>query len=248
MTSNSTRDGAQDSDNITSDAPPDGAASEGAKANQRGQSAALAALWLGFVVYAFVAAPPSSPDTADTILQLSTGQWDGLNSWVVALFNCMGLWPLVYAGLTLADGHRQPLPAWPFVIGSFALGAFALLPYLALRRSRTAAVPLGTVGQWLNRPWLGWGIAIAALILFAYPWMQPGGIHAAWLAWQDFCQQWQQSRFIHVMSLDFCLLTLLTPTLFWDDMADRGLNKAWRALCLVPLVGPALYLALRPND
>ncbi len=31
------------------------------------------------------------------------------------------------------DGRGQKIRAWPFATGSFAVGAFALLPYLALR-------------------------------------------------------------------------------------------------------------------
>lgn len=90
-------------------------------------------LWLGFVLYAFILAPPDRPDTADLILRLSTGAWDGINPAVVALFNAMGLWPMVYAAVALGESHGQPRRAWPFVVGSFAVGAFALLPYLALR-------------------------------------------------------------------------------------------------------------------
>ena len=52
---------------------------------------------------------------------------------VVVLFNLMGLWPVVYASLALSDGRDQAVSAWPFVVGSFGLGAFALMPYLALR-------------------------------------------------------------------------------------------------------------------
>jgi hypothetical protein len=66
--------------------------------------------------------------------------------------------------------------------------------------------------------------------------------------WGDFIQQWQTSRFIHVMSLDFCLLCLLFPTLLGDDMARRGLKNSqlfW-LVALVPLIGSSLYLCLRP--
>ena len=103
------------------------------------------ALWLGFVGYAVLLAPADQPDTADLILRLSTGQWDGINPALIALFNAMGLWPVVYAALALVDGRGQRLWAWPFVVASFAVGAFALLPYLALR------VPVAWAGPW-SRP------------------------------------------------------------------------------------------------
>ncbi|MGB5972906.1 MAG: DUF2834 domain-containing protein, partial [Nodosilinea sp.] len=61
-------------------------------------------LWLGLTLYAFILAPPSQPDTAGLILRLSTGAWEGINPAVVALFNAMGIWPVVYAALVLLDG------------------------------------------------------------------------------------------------------------------------------------------------
>ena len=50
------------------------------------------------------------------------------------------------------------------------------------------------------------------------------------------------------MSLDFCLLCLLFPTLLGDDMARRGLTdkRIFWAVSLVPLLGAIAYLALRP--
>ncbi|NEP15930.1 MAG: DUF2834 domain-containing protein [Leptolyngbya sp. SIO4C1] len=201
----------------------------------------LALLWIGFVIYAFGFAPPAQPDTLALIQQLSTGQWAAINPAVVALFNLMGVWPMIYACLVLIDGRAQSVPAWPFVALSFGVGAFALLPYLVLRTANSASVG--------GKDWLlklvdarltGIGIAIAALILLAY------GLLAG--DWSDFLQQWRTSRFIHVMSLDFCLLCLLPPTLLGDDMARRGLNSpaVFWAAALVPLLGPAVYLALRP--
>ncbi len=212
---------------------------------RRWRSFALGSLWLGFVTYGVLLAPPSTPDTLEVIRLLSTGQWSELNPWVVVLFNLMGLWPVVYASLALSDGRDQAVPAWPFVVGSFGLGAFALLPYLALRKS-TAMLPHGAAEGVLLRVmhhrWLGVGVAIPTLLLVAYGFTHgpvPG-------AWQDFLQQFSASRFIHVMSLDFCLLTLLAPCLLWDDMARRQASPFWGAAFLLPLLGPALYLMLRP--
>ncbi|MEM9976497.1 MAG: DUF2834 domain-containing protein [Cyanobacteria bacterium P01_D01_bin.2] len=213
---------------------------------QRWQALALGALWCGFVIYAVLLSPPdNAADTLEMIRQLSTGQWATLNPVVVVLFNLMGLWPLIYASLALSDGREQTVPAWPFVVGAFGLGVFALLPYLALRKStfdlphRSAESVLLRV---VNHRLFGAGVVVATLLLLAY-----GFAQGQWGAsWQTFLHQFSTSRFIHVMSLDFCMLTLLTPRLLWDDMARRGVASSWRLLSLVPLLGPALYLALRP--
>ncbi|HEY9608224.1 MAG TPA: DUF2834 domain-containing protein, partial [Allocoleopsis sp.] len=90
-------------------------------------------LWLSIVIYAFFLAPPNQPDTFELIKNLSTGNWGGINPLIISLFNIMGIWPMIYGCLMFIDGRDQKIPAWPFAAGSFGVGAFALLPYLALR-------------------------------------------------------------------------------------------------------------------
>jgi hypothetical protein len=198
-------------------------------------------LWLAFVVYSFGFAPPDSPETATTIARLVTGDWASLNPLVVALFNLMGIWPMVYGAVLLADGRGQRVRAWPFLAGSFAVGAFALLPYGALRDRNPTFV--GELSPTLKF-WDGRNLAIAlnlgAIALLAYGF--------AWGNWGDFWQQWRTSRFIHVMSLDFVALSLLFPTLLPDDLARRGMGQnagLWRAIVWLPLLGPLTYLMAR---
>lgn len=199
-------------------------------------------LWLGFGVYAFAFAPPDQPEqTFDLIKRLSTGQFDGINPLIIALFNIMGVWPMLYSALLYVDGRGQRVKAWPFVAASFGIGAFALLPYLALRQPSPEFT--GPKNLWLkfwDSRWLGVVLAIATLSLLTYGFTQGN--------WADFATQWRTQRFIHVMSLDFCALCLLFPLLLRDDMARRQLYSPalfW-AIALLPLLGPALYLIVRP--
>lgn len=198
-------------------------------------------LWLGLIVYAFFLAPPNQPDTFDLIQRLATGQWQGINPLIIALFNIMGVWPLIYSGLLFFDGRGQKIPAWPFAVGSFGVGAFALLPYLALRQPNPRFT--GEKNLWLkllDSRWTGLVLAIGTVGLLAY------GLIAG--DWAEFVQQWRTDRFIHVMSLDFCLLCLLVPSLLGDDLARRGITDSrwfW-AVSLVPLLGASIYLAVRP--
>ena len=205
-----------------------------------GRKLGLWLLWGGAIAYAFLLAPPNQPDTLTLIQKLSTGDWHGINPSIIALFNIMGIWPMIYSCLLLIDGRTQKIPAWPFVAGSFGVGAFALLPYLALRNSNSDFTgPKTALLKLLDSRWTGVFLALGTIALVGY-----GAIAGDW---SDFVAQWQTSRFIHVMSLDFCLLCLLFPTALGDDMARRGLHNSrifWAAS--LPLLGPVIYLALRP--
>jgi hypothetical protein len=198
-------------------------------------------LWVGFVAYAFLLAPPNQPGTPELIKNLSTGQWQGINSLVVSLFNIMGVWPIIYSCLLFIDGRAQKIPAWPFGAFSFGVGAFALLPYLALREPSTE-FPQGKNAfiKLLDSRLTGVALTIGTAILVGYGLLNGD--------WGNFIQQWQTSRFIHVMSLDFCLLCLLFSALLGDDMARRGLKnpQLFWLTALVPLFGPLIYLSVRP--
>lgn len=193
------------------------------------------------MVYGFFLAPPNQPDTFDLIQKLSTGQWQGINPLVIALFNIMGIWPMIYSCLLFLDGRGQKVWAWPFAAASFAVGAFALLPYLALRQPNpTFEGDKNGLLKVLDSRWTGVVLAVGTVVLLSYGLSQGD--------WADFIAQWKTDRFIHVMSLDFCLLCLLFPSLLPDDLARRGIadqRLIW-AVSLVPLLGAVTYLALRP--
>ncbi len=202
----------------------------------------LTFLWLSFIGYAFFFAPPNQPDTFRLIQNLSIGNWQGINPLVISLFNLMGVWPLIYSGLLYADGRMQKIPAWPFAIGTFFLGAFFLLPYLILRQPAPQFEGKKTrLIQFFDARWLGGFTLIVTLILLIYGFAQGD--------FSNFVEQWKTNRFIHVMSLDFCLLGLLFPVLLKDDLSRRYLkNPLWFWLISgLPLIGSALYLALRPS-
>lgn len=196
-------------------------------------------LWIGLISYAFLLAPPDQPDTFELIKNLSSGKWEGTNPLIVALFNIMGLWPIIYSCLLFTDGKGQKIPAWPFAAGSFGIGAFALLPYLALREpNREFIGKKNLLVRIFDSRWTGVVLTLGAIALVAY------GLRGDW---EDFVRQWQTSRFIHVMSLDFSLLCGLFPALLGDDMARRGSKNSlvfW-TVALVPLLGPLAYLCLR---
>jgi hypothetical protein len=198
-------------------------------------------LWLGFISYAFLFAPPDQPDTFELIKNLSTGNLQGINPVIIALFNIMGIWPLVYSSVLFIDGRGQKIRAWPFATASFAVGAFALLPYLALREPNPEFV--GKKNLFLkifDSRITGILLTLGAIALVVY------SLQGDWV---NFAQQWQTSRFIHVMSLDFCMLSLLFSTLLGDDMTRRGWkdNPLFWLFAVIPLFGALIYLCVRPS-
>ncbi|MFN6528187.1 DUF2834 domain-containing protein [Nostoc sp. ChiSLP03a] len=202
---------------------------------------AFSVLWLGFVVYAFFLAPPEQPGTFELIKNLSIGQWEGINPLVIALFNLMGIWPLIYSAIVFIDGRGQKIPAWLFASVSFGVGAFALLPYLAFREPNNQFVGKKNILlKLLDSRVTGFVLTVATVILVTY------GIRGG--DWSNFVQEWQTNRFIHVMSLDFCLLCLLFPALLGDDMVRRGWKnpQLFWLIALIPLFGPLVYLSVRP--
>jgi hypothetical protein len=201
------------------------------------------ALWLGFTIYAFGFAPPDRSDTLQLIIDLSTGKWAGINRLVIALFNLMGILPMAYACLMLIDGKTQKIPAGLFSAAAFGVGAFAILPYLALRSSPPPAGQIARRGmiKLVDSRWLGVALTLGAIGLLSYGIMQGN--------WGDFVSQWQTNRFIHVMSLDFCLLTLLLPVLITDDIDRRNFTnpQTIKILSIIPLFGGLIYLCIRPS-
>ena len=198
-------------------------------------------LWLGVIIYAFFLAPPDNyEETFELIKRLSTGQIEGINPLIVSLFNIMGIWPMIYGCVLFFEGRGQKVRAWPFAALSFGVGAFTILPYLALREPN----PEFTGQKNLFLKILDSKITAILLLLGSAGLVAWGLINGDW---GDFFVQWQNKRFIHVMSLDFCLLCLLFPALLGDDMARRDIKNStlfW-VVSLIPLFGPLGYLCLR---
>lgn len=200
-------------------------------------------LWLGFILYAFFFAPPDKPETLDLIINLSSGKWEGINPYIISLFNIMGILPFIYASLLIIDGrNQQKIKAFPFVIGSFFLGAFALLPYFAFRESNSEFTgEKNLLIKILDSRFFSIILAFGCLSLIFIA-ITKGD-------WQDFIIQWQTSKFIHIMSLDFCFLCLLFPAIISDDLIRRKIdnkNIFW-LITFTPLIGTLLYLCFRPS-
>ena len=76
----------------------------------------------------FVAPADVDDGNMKLIMRMMAVDLEGTDAWVFSIFNLLGVWPAIYGAVLLADGAGRRLPAWPFVLLSFALGGFALLP------------------------------------------------------------------------------------------------------------------------
>lgn len=206
-----------------------------------GRKIILSLLWIGFITYVLLLAPLDQPGTLRYIQKLLTLDWEGINPVVITLFSLMGVWPMVYACLMFLDSRTQNISAWPAFLAANGAGAIGMLPYLILRESgREFQGQKGVLLKVLDSRSSGVLLGLSTVGLLTYAWLVGD--------WGDFVRQWHSDRFIHAMSLDFCLLCLIFPSLLGDDMARRGLtdSRVFWAVALIPLLGPLVYLCLRP--
>jgi len=209
-----------------------------------GQNFLLWLVWLGFILYVLLLAPPLQPDTLRPLQTLLSGQIPAINPAIVSLFSMIGIWLLIYSCLIFIDGRMQRLSAWAFILASVGTGVIGLIPYLALREPNQQFS--GPKDAWLGllgSRWSGVILTLSTIVLL--------GFALIFGDWPAFAHEFQSNRFIHAMSLAFCLFTVLfpVPTLLSDDMARRGLtsnSQLFWLVALIPLFGPLGYLCLRP--
>lgn len=198
-------------------------------------------LWVIFILYVLFFAPPIQPDTLRPLQMLFSGQFPTVNAVQVSLFSMIGIWLLIYGCLMFADGRVQKYSAGLFLLASVGSGVVGLIPYLALREPNSHFS--GKKDAWLN--WFdarstGILLTVSTIVLLAY------AIVAG--DWSAFVYEFQTNRFIHAMTLAFCLFCLLFPTLLGDDLKRRGIDnpQIFWAITLLPLFAPLVYLCLRP--
>ena len=145
--------------------------------------------------------------------------------------------------LLLTDGQNQPLNGTAASLLSMMLGGFILLPYFALRQSSKARK---FQVNWCVRLFESKVVSVLlmlmtlALLVFAF----------AFGHWNNYRKEFNGNRFIHVMTIDFCIVSLLFPFLVDDDLKRRrassnGQPRLDMALCFLPLVGPLFHLFKR---
>jgi len=200
-------------------------------------------IWLALSIYAIASSTwltSNMESDFNLITRMSTGQLSGINPLLVAVFYIMGIFPFVYAAFILFENHEKQVSPYPFFLGSMGLGAFVLLPYLALRQ------PQGTwngqknlLQKALDSRLMAVSASVALIGLLTWGIAQGD--------WSDYISQWQTTQFVHVMTIDFCLLCILFPAVLKDDFERRGVEGGLKAIAYIPLFGALIYWCLRPQ-
>lgn len=214
-------------------------------------------VWLGFILYAIDFAPGAAEAARNADQKLLTDLIaDPLAPSVTPLFamifNMLGILPFIYASLLLPGARDQkPVPAAPFCIASFALGFFALGPYLALREFRPSAAP--PKAAWLRKALeskIPSVLAMVGALLLVKHGFVTGGAPGLDLAGRvaEYRALFEAQMLPHVSSLDFLILSLFVGDAMREDMSRRNWYSSAKVLAfsLVPVLGPCLYLILRP--
>ena len=185
--------------------------------------AVYAALWA-----VALTAPPADPSA----LLMPLLSFEGPDAWSIAVFNLMGVWPVLMAAVLLSDGPAQRLPAWPFVLLSFVAGAFILVPYLLVRRFGAAA----DTERWLAR--LSTHPAVAVMATAATAGLVAYAVGAQ--QWSVFVQRVIDNGFVRTYTADFVAFALIYPVVALDDR--HRLSMPDSVLVYVPLLGGLEHL------
>ncbi len=201
-------------------------------------------VWIGVLLYMFIWAPSKQPgDPGFGDFTIAYGKSNPIE-W--SIFMMVGVWALLYAVILLVENRERFIPSWPFVLGSFGLGMYLMMPYFAVRGVRKKKLKtkkslfikiidsriLGIILSELGRAIVMYGIIAASI----------------YGKWGVFVDSFLNVRLIQLSTIDFALLTLFFPIVIWSDMKRRNWNN-WKLFILfcIPLFGSFLYLSMRPR-
>merc|ERR1711937_250025 len=214
----------------------------------------LLGVWAVYTIYTTKFAPDAASVTDRALLEgvLNMGvdsEGGAINKIVYSLFFLMGGWSAIYASLLLPTGKSgNKIPAWPFLSLSVFLGTFSLLPYFALW-SPCPPQEIYRQGPSKLSSYLESKLS-AGLLLCYLVYFSSFAFAAGAGGWVSFFALFAKSKFTHVVTLDFLVLTLLAPFWVFNDAEMRKWNRGDTLLSILsflPLYGPAIYLLLRPK-
>ncbi|MFC4354957.1 hypothetical protein ACFO0S_07845 [Chryseomicrobium palamuruense] len=193
-------------------------------------------IWILLIGYAvFFAA--GRGNTSDPVLsEVFQANWAAIDPLVLTVFNSLGIFPLVFLTLLLRN-DRMRWPAWPFLLVSFGLGAFSLLPYFALgnrppeRKLRTPAWLLNILQ---SKTWLAFLILVTIANLIT---LQNG------ISLEAYMDAFKKSHLVSVMTVDWFILWGLSIYAVYHFYPEARMKP----LAFLPILGPPLVLLFNPR-
>jgi len=148
---------------------------------------------------------------------------------VLSLFSLLGVYPFAFFLLFL-DEKRFMRPG-PLVasIGSFFLGAFVLMPYVAL------AIPRKTFLPFRRRGWIPTVVALLSVVTTLLLW-----IALARSDWSIFLTYFKTNQFVRTMTVDLLLFYILQVYLLRRIRLRNAQTLQWQDV--IPLFGLFRYL------
>jgi hypothetical protein len=196
-------------------------------------------LLLLILAYIILFAPENSPENLSLIQRMYSPGFRTVNPLVFTVFNLMGVWPMVYAVLVLDEAEAQGFTVLPFIVLSFFMGGFIYLIYFSLRTPSLVQLPKTRLQKKLVKKsnMVLLFLAGAALILY-------GVLYGDWI---DYAAVYGTNSLIHVMTIDFVLVSLLFPILLRDDLRRRGKYSSRNLLLysIGSIFGALVYLIKR---
>ncbi|AQU80661.1 MULTISPECIES: hypothetical protein [Planococcus] len=186
-------------------------------------------VWLLLIGYAVFLAPGGETDPI--LSSIFSGDLGAIDPLVLAVFNALGLFPLVFLTLLLLN-DRQKWPAWPFALLSFGIGAFSLLLYFAFG-NRQADRKLRTP-DWLAR-FLASRFWLVVLMVF---WLLNGLTLFQGFSLAAYREAFFASSLVSVMTVDWFVLWGLSVYATYHFYSQAKL----KSLAWIPIIGPVLVL------
>lgn len=146
---------------------------------------------------------------------------------------------MVYAVLVLEETEAQWFPVWPFILLSFFMGGFVYLVYYSLRSPEYTERPKTRIQKQIMKQRNMILLLFVGLSLVFY-----GLVYGDWTG---YVQSFQTNGLVHIMSIDFVLISLLFPVLVKDDMIRRGRYSQIMldVYSVLSIIGALIYLNTR---
>lgn len=191
------------------------------------------------MVYATFYAPGSNTENFALIQRMYSSEFRSVNPLTFSVFNLLGVWPMVYAVLVLEEAESQTFPVWPFILLSFFMGGFIYLVYFGLRKPSHVLRPQTKLQKRVETRKNMILLSLVGLLLVLY-----GLVYGDWTG---YIASFQTNGLVHIMSLDFILISLLFPMLVKDDMIRRDNYNLldWAIYSFIPVLSALYYLNRR---